>query len=1049
MSTIANLKINIITSTAGMTKGFGRATKSLAKFRKRLNSAFGGLAKMGFVAAAAGIGILIVATKKMISVFSEFESKMQEVRSILLDIGDKTFARLTAQARKLGSTTVFTASEAAEAMSFLARAGFDVNEVMAATPALLDLAAAANMNLAETADITTQVIRGMGIEATEAGRVVDVLAFASARTNTTVSQLGSAFGYVAPVASALGITLEETAAMLGVLSNAGMKADRAGTGLKNIFAELAGEIDRNGISALKKFTEGGIGVEEAFDIFQKRGGPAILALAKMHKTTAKLVEEMQDVEGVARKMADIRMDSVQGAFKLLWSVVQELNIMIGERLRGTIRNIQEVLRRVVVGFTKLAKVMMDKFDLASFTVENMLGGLSKVLKWLEDAWDGASRFGAAILYAFNTLKAALSGIILGVLMMVNTVAQPVLLLLRLFGTITKKEFTAASTVMTESVKNAAKAVRDAADESKKNFVSIFEEANVAASRFVDSLITKIKSVGNTPIILTMESGRIQVPDKGDISDITNLVKNQTAALQEMVNKMISGGDEDEGEFKSRLEKRKTRLEALLDPYTKAVELGKKSLSKAERLLIRQRELEEKITDLSSGSLDDFGENKTFGSNFVDSRLNAFNDREVKRIREKIKLRKELDVVIREKEKATATAETVASTLLLSSMTKQGKAFLDMKGELSQVNAELGVFSNLALASASSVSGLEKIKIGETQELKDINSELKDLQAVLLDMKAQPPTGATKIKELSLDMAEVIGKMDELKARRGDIVGKRPGLQWQSEIELMKLTRDRLEADIKKQQQSTMGVLGSGMGAPAMELLPDPFSGLHGPLEILNAEIERFDKAMARAGATAEEMVDVRGKWFSGEEIGTATQALKDSIKDYALLAETIGMTAREKEIFVAKSLGVSQATLDEAAAWDILLTKKEKDLETTERLEAAAKTLRQSFKGPVGEFIDQMDDLKRMFARGLLNLPEFITGMNKAKEVMQKGINLNVDTSKSVVGIQTALGQFKVGGAQQKQQRTQSQQLAIQTSSNAHLSAISKALIFGKGAFTP
>jgi len=244
-------------------------------------------------------------------------------------------------------------------MSFMARAGFEVNEVMAASPHVLDLASAAGMELAETANIVSQVIRGMGLEATEAQRVTDVLGLTAARTNTSVSQLGQAFGYVAPVAHALGITLEQTAAMLGMLSNAGIQADRAGTGLKNIFAELAAEIDENGISALEKFTKGGIGVAEAFDIFQKRGGPAILALESMAMRTDELIAVLQLAEGTIKRMNDIRMDTIEGAWKLVKSAVSDLQIEMAEKLEPTIRNIEESLRQVAVASTIAFAAMFD------------------------------------------------------------------------------------------------------------------------------------------------------------------------------------------------------------------------------------------------------------------------------------------------------------------------------------------------------------------------------------------------------------------------------------------------------------------------------------------------------------------------------------------------------------------------------------------------------------------------------------------------------------------------------------------------------------------
>ena len=355
MSTIANLKINVIANTRQLRRGLKEAGSAVGSFRQRIGRLSKGLAIMGLAGAAIGLYALKRAFVAVMKTFAEFEHAVAEVKSILIDLTDKTIQPLIDQAKLLGETTVFTAHEAAQAMAFLARAGFEVDEVMKAVPSTLDLAAAGNLGLAEAADITAQVLRGMGLDASETSRVADVLALTSARTNTTVSQLGHAFAYAGPTAAALGITLEETAAMLGMLSNAGIQADRSGTGLKNIMAELAAEIELNGIGAIKKFTEGGIGVGEAFKIFQKRGGPAILALEKMSDRTRTLTDELNVADGVVKEMAEKRMDSLTGSVILLISKIKALAIEVGERFNKT-------LREMVEGFGTFVKSLVEGFD---------------------------------------------------------------------------------------------------------------------------------------------------------------------------------------------------------------------------------------------------------------------------------------------------------------------------------------------------------------------------------------------------------------------------------------------------------------------------------------------------------------------------------------------------------------------------------------------------------------------------------------------------------------------------------------------------------------
>tara|TARA_Y100000310_G_scaffold345359_1_gene464117 strand:- start:1589 stop:3952 length:2364 start_codon:yes stop_codon:yes gene_type:complete len=379
MSTIANLKINVIANTSKLRTGLKHATSRVKGFRQSIGKMAKRLALVGFAAATAGLYAIVKATRAVMKTFAEFEHAMAEVKSILIDTSREGMQPLIDQAKLLGETTVFSASEAAQAMAFLARAGFSSDEVMKAVPSTLHLAAAGNLELAEAADITSQVLRGMGLEAHQTARVANVLALTSARTNTTVSQLGAAFGYAGPVAAALGITLEETAAMLGVLSNAGMQADRSGTGLKNIMAELAAEIELNGISAIKKFTEGGIGVGQAFDIFQKRGGPAILALAKLSDRTSSLTDELNSAGDIAEEMAEARMNSLTGSFILLTSKIKALAIEIGERLNPT-------FRAMVEGFGKFTQAFTRAFDSMATTTNKAITSQENFAKTLADTF---------------------------------------------------------------------------------------------------------------------------------------------------------------------------------------------------------------------------------------------------------------------------------------------------------------------------------------------------------------------------------------------------------------------------------------------------------------------------------------------------------------------------------------------------------------------------------------------------------------------------------------------------------------------------------------
>src|SRR5690606_18168445 len=167
-----------------------------------------------------------------------FEQAMSRVGA-LVRATDEELAILSRTARDLGASTVFSASQAAEAMSYLAMAGFSVAEIVDAMPGLLDTAAAAQSGLGVTADIVSNVLSGFQLEARETTRIADVLTATFTSSNTTLEMLGDTMSYVAPVAAALGVSIEEVAAMTGRLGDVGIQGQRAGTALRAIFTRLA------------------------------------------------------------------------------------------------------------------------------------------------------------------------------------------------------------------------------------------------------------------------------------------------------------------------------------------------------------------------------------------------------------------------------------------------------------------------------------------------------------------------------------------------------------------------------------------------------------------------------------------------------------------------------------------------------------------------------------------------------------------------------------------------------------------------------------------
>lgn len=211
---------------SGFVKTFKDAQDAVKTFEKNSNSMTTAVGKVMQGTGAAMtkyittplIGVGVAAAK----VGGDFEAQMSRVKAISGATGD-TFEQMKQQAIDLGAKTAFSAKESAAGMETLASAGFSAQEIMKAMPGLLDLAAVSGGDVALASENTATALRGFGLEASEAGHVADVFARAAADTNAEVGDMGEALKYVAPVANSMGISLEETAAAIGIMSDAGVK----------------------------------------------------------------------------------------------------------------------------------------------------------------------------------------------------------------------------------------------------------------------------------------------------------------------------------------------------------------------------------------------------------------------------------------------------------------------------------------------------------------------------------------------------------------------------------------------------------------------------------------------------------------------------------------------------------------------------------------------------------------------------------------------------------------------------------------------------------
>lgn len=271
-----------------------------------------------------------------------FEDAMARVGALSNAKGEE-LARLTAQARQLGRDTVYTTSQAAEGMSYLAMAGFNTEQTLAAMPGMLQLAAAGNTDLGRTADIASNILSGFKMKAQEMGVASDVLAKTFTSSNTTLETLGETMKYVGPVASSVGLSVQDTAAAAGLLGNVGIQGSQAGTAMRAALLRLA---------APPKMAK------EALADLTGTAGPEL----------DELYEQMEDVAGAQQTLSELGMNTkdAQGNLRPLVDILEELNAKTRDMGTG---ERAEVFKKVFG--TEASAAMIALADAAGKTVDDM------------------------------------------------------------------------------------------------------------------------------------------------------------------------------------------------------------------------------------------------------------------------------------------------------------------------------------------------------------------------------------------------------------------------------------------------------------------------------------------------------------------------------------------------------------------------------------------------------------------------------------------------------------------------------------------------------
>ena len=348
--------------------------QSLEKGSKNTTMAVGNMSK-GLGKAALAVTAAVASFKVMTSViggaiksFRDFEFQMAKVRAVS-GANTEQMRELTSTAQELGRTTFFTATQVAELQTNFAKLGFTSEEIMNAQQATLDLATATGSDLARSATVAGATIRGFGLDASETGRVVDVMAKAFTSSALDLEKFQTSMTKVAPIAKSAGFSLEDTVAIMSKLTDAGIEASIAGTSLRNILLKMQ---DPNSdlvksfgktihsfdelLPAMKKFTEEGGSLAEIMEVVDLRQAAAFEQMLTSADSTEILRNELLNANGAASEMAHIVGDNMEGAFKRLTSALEGLAIAITDSFVG------KAITGLIEGFTGVVTKINEFVD---------------------------------------------------------------------------------------------------------------------------------------------------------------------------------------------------------------------------------------------------------------------------------------------------------------------------------------------------------------------------------------------------------------------------------------------------------------------------------------------------------------------------------------------------------------------------------------------------------------------------------------------------------------------------------------------------------------
>ena len=503
-SDLANKDAELTAKIQELTEEQKKAAEGAGEFG---NAGLQAIEAVGGAIAAAGIAEAMKgiadAYRECVQVAGDFEQAMSAVEAIA-DYNTSEMAALTAEAKELGATTKFTAQQSANAMEYMAMAGWDAQEMLGGMNGVINLAAAAGEDLAQVSDIVTDNLSAFGLRASDTAHFADVLAAAAANSNTNISIMGETFKSSSSVAGALGYSIEDVAVMVGLMANNSVKGSRAGTALRNIFngllggvtltAKAFGELDYSAVNSdgsmkglmetvedlrgyFSQMTEAER-VNNAMTIAGMRGYNGLLAILNAtNDDFQSLYSSVTNCTGAAERMASVKLDNLNGDITLMDSAMEALQSTIGEQFNPELRVLTQLGTEAINWANEFIQENESLSKGIMATIGTM-GGLTAAIVGVNSA-----------IKAFQALKAlgVFSGLTGGMFLAAGAAAALVGTVVAVVDAVRDggpavRELTVAAREMNEAMEEAGTAHEDAAAE-------ILATANTA-----DFLIGKLEEM---------------------------------------------------------------------------------------------------------------------------------------------------------------------------------------------------------------------------------------------------------------------------------------------------------------------------------------------------------------------------------------------------------------------------------------------------------------------------------------------------------------------------------------------------------------------------